>query len=149
MKVGIGSDHGGFLLKEALLKFVRAQGHECTDFGTHSADPVDYPDFAALVADAVAAGVVERGIVVDGAGIGSAIAANKVAGVRAALCHDAFTARNAREHNNANVLTLGSGVTGAGVAEEIVRLFLTTDFAGGRHQRRVNKLDDLDRRRLR
>lgn len=149
MKVALGSDHGGLGLKEALLRYAKAQGHDCLDFGTHATDPVDYPDFAALVADAVAAGVVERGIVVDGAGVGSAIAANKVAGVRAALCHDAFTARNAREHNDANVLTLGSRVTGEGVAEEIVRIFLTTDFAGGRHQRRVNKLNDLDRRRAR
>lgn len=122
MRVIIGSDHGGFALKTDLIGFIRELGHEVVDYGTHSIDPVDYPDIALLVASAVAADP-ERtlGIMVDGAGIGSAMTANKVPGVRAAPCYDPFTAKNSREHNDANVLTLGGRVTGVGLARDIVK----------------------------
>jgi len=138
-RVVIGSDHGGFDLKQALVVYLRERGYEVADYGAYSQDPVDYPDVALLVAQAVA-GECCLGIVVDGAGIGSAITANKVPGVRAAPCYDTFTARNSREHNNANLLTLGGRVSGIGLAQEIVTVWLETPFAGGRHQRRVDKM---------
>ncbi len=121
VKIVIASDHGGFALKQSLVALMQEQGHDVMDFGTHSEAPVDYPDFAFLVGATVAAGEAERGIVVDGAGIGSSIVANKVPGIRAALCNDLFAARNAREHNDANVLTLGGRVVGIGLAQEIVK----------------------------
>jgi ribose 5-phosphate isomerase B len=143
--VAIGSDHGGYELKEVLKRFLsdelRWQVHDC---GTHSTEAVDYPDFAAAVAREVASGRAARGIVVDAAGIGSAIAANKVAGVRCAVCHDDVTARNSREHNDANVLSLGARVVQRGQALRIARLFLTTPFEGGRHERRVRKIMALE-----
>jgi ribose 5-phosphate isomerase B len=120
-------------------------GFATTDVGCSSTDPVDYPVFAARVADAVAGGEALFGIVVDGAGIGSAMVANKISGVRAAACYDVTTAKNAREHNNANVLTLGGGQIGERLASEIARIFLTTRFAGGRHAARVAMIDALDR----
>lgn len=147
LRVVIASDHGGFAMKQELVSFVRQLGYEVVDYGTHTTDPVDYPDFAALVATAVAsdpAGTV--GIVVDGAGIGSAITANKVPGVRAAACYDTFTAKNSREHNDANVLTLGGRVTGIGLAQQIVKVWLETPFAGARHARRVEKMLQVERR---
>ncbi|HHY32280.1 MAG TPA: ribose 5-phosphate isomerase B [Firmicutes bacterium] len=148
MRIVIGSDHGGFDLKEDIKAYLAELGHECVDYGTHSKEPVDYPDFAFLVAEAVARGLFERGIIVDGAGVGSAMAANKVPGVRCAPCQDIYTARNSREHNDANVLALGDRVIGKGVAREIVKVWLATEFAGGRHLRRVEKIMEIERRFL-
>lgn len=145
-KVALGADHGGFPLKERLKGVVEAAGYAVLDCGTHSADSVDYPDYAYAVARLVANGQAWRGIIVDGAGIGSCMAANKVPGVRAALCYDQATAVNSREHNNANVLTLGAGLIGPSLAGQIVTTWLATDFAGGRHARRVAKIDALDKR---
>ncbi len=145
----IGSDHGGLELKQELVRALQEGGHEVRDYGTHSKDPVDYPDIAMLVAEAGAATPGTVGIVIAGAGIGSAIPANKVAGIRAACCHDTFSARNSREHNNANLLTLGGRVVGAGVAAEVTRVFLESSFQGGRHQRRVDKMLDVERKYLR
>lgn len=144
MKLVIGSDHGGYSLKESLKAFLKELGHETLDFGTHSEAAVDYPDFAFLVAAAVASGEAERGIIVDGAGIGSSIVANKVPGVRAALANDLYAARNCRAHNDANVLTLGGRVIGVGLAQEIVRIFLDTAFET-RHQRRIDKITEFER----
>ena len=143
--VAIGSDHGGFALKEELKAHVQSLGWTPRDLGTHGTDPVDYPDFAAAVAREVAAGRSRFGIVVDGAGIGSCMAANKIPGVRAALCYDLSTARNAREHNDANVLTLGAGLIGPALARQIVKTFLETACTEERHLRRVAKIDALDR----
>jgi ribose 5-phosphate isomerase B len=144
-RVALGADHGGFELKEQLKRFIADElGWDPVDCGTHSTDAVDYPDFAARVAREVADGRCARGIVVDAAGIGSTMAANKVAGVRCALCHDDATAVNSREHNDANVLALGARVVNRGLAQRLVRLFLTTPFAGGRHQRRVQKIMALE-----
>lgn len=138
--VVIGADHGGVAMKDAIAKELRGQGYTVEDVGTTGSDPVDYPDFAYAVAREVAAGRVDAGIMIDGAGIGSCMAANKVPGVRAAMCYDVTTATNAREHNNANVLTLGASLIGPRLALEIVKVFLSTEFAGGRHERRVAKL---------
>jgi ribose 5-phosphate isomerase B len=144
--VAIGSDHGGFELKEQLKAHLRDWGYHAQDLGTHSAEAVDYPDFAEAVGNAVARGDAWLGIVLDSAGIGSAIAANKVPGVRAALCYDRATARNSREHNDANVLTLGAKLIAPEAAREIVALWLSTPFAGGRHQRRVDKIRAIEER---
>lgn len=138
--VVIGADHGGYELKEVLKKEVAALGYEVMDVGTHSQEPVDYPDFAHEVARAVASGAAWRGIIIDGAGIGSCIVANKVPGVRAGLAYDYASAVNGREHNNTNVLTLGAGLIGANLAKQIVTVWLATPFGGGRHERRVNKI---------
>jgi ribose 5-phosphate isomerase B len=144
-RVAIGADHGGFALKEILRKAITDEmGWQVHDCGTHSEEAVDYPDFAAAVAREVAGGRAARGIVVDAAGIGSTMAANKIAGVRCALCHDDVTAKNAREHNDANVLALGAKVVNRGAAVRLVRLFLATEFAGGRHERRVKKIMALE-----
>ncbi len=145
-RVAIGSDHGGFALKEILRKAIADElGWEVHDCGTHSGtDAVDYPDFAAAVGREVASGRAARGIVIDAAGIGSTMAANKIAGVRCALCHDDVTVNNAREHNDANLLALGARIVNRGAAVRMVRLFLTTDFAGGRHERRVHKIMALE-----
>ncbi|NDD27269.1 MAG: ribose 5-phosphate isomerase B [Proteobacteria bacterium] len=139
-RVVIACDHGGLDMKCELVTWLRGAGYEVTDFGVHTPDPVDYPDMAHLVAQAVANDSSALGIVIDGAGIGSAMTANKVPGVLAAPCYDTFTARNSREHNCANVLTLGGRVIGGGLAQEIVRVWLETPFGGGRHQRRVDKM---------
>jgi ribose 5-phosphate isomerase B len=144
--VALGADHGGFPMKESLRKVVEDLGYGVLDVGTHSTEPVDYPDFAVAVARAVAEERAWRGIMVDGAGIGSSMAANKVAGVRAALCYDLTTAKNAREHNDANVLTLGGTLIGQRLATDIVTAFLATAFGGGRHALRVEKINRLDRR---
>jgi ribose 5-phosphate isomerase B len=143
--VALGADHGGFPMKESLKKVLEELGATVLDVGTHSTDAVDYPDFAVAVARAVAEGRARLGIMVDGAGIGSSMAANKVPGVRAALCYDITTAQNAREHNNANVLTLGGTLIGQRLAAEIAKTFLITPFGGGRHAGRVAKIDALDR----
>jgi ribose 5-phosphate isomerase B len=132
-------------LKEQLEKMLTAD-YEVIDCGTHSKESVDYPDFAYAVAQLVANGRATFGIIIDGAGIGSCMAANKVPGVRAAMCYDQATAVNSREHNNANVLTLGAGLIGLNLAQQIVKTWLATDFGGGRHARRVNKIDEIGRR---
>ncbi len=141
MKIAIGCDHGGFNLKSTVVKILQEKNIEITDFGTNSSESVDYPDFAHKVANAVSTGEVCCGILICGTGIGMSICANKHKGVRATLCHDAYTAKMSREHNNSNLLCMGERVTGPGVAEDIVRIWLETDFAGGRHERRTNKFD--------
>jgi ribose 5-phosphate isomerase B len=146
--VALGADHGGYPLKETLKHFLKSEGYSVLDLGTHSREAVDYPDFAHAVAVAVSEGKAWRGILVDGAGIGSSMAANKVPGIRAALCYDQATAVNSREHNDANVLTLGAGLIGETLAQQIVKTWLTTEFAGGRHARRVNKIMQIERRYL-
>lgn len=147
--IAIGADHGGYPLKERLAFRLREAGHTVVDCGTDSADAVDYPDFAHAVARKVADGECAFGIVVDGAGIGSSIAANKVPGVRAALCHDLSTARNSREHNHANVLTLGAGLIGDDLAWQIVQEWLAVPWGEGRHARRVEKIAEIERTYLR
>ena len=142
--VAVGADHGGVALKDGIIARLRELGHTVTDLGTTGTSAVDYPDYAIAVARAVASGSVQVGIMVDGAGIGSCMAANKVAGARAAMCYDVTTAQNAREHNNANVLTLGGGLIGPRLALAIVDAFLSTTFGGGRHATRVAKIDALD-----
>jgi ribose 5-phosphate isomerase B len=142
--VAVGADHGGATLKDAVIDRLREIGHDVTDLGTSGTAAVDYPDYAIAVARAVAGGAAQVGIMVDGAGIGSCMAANKIAGARAAMCYDVTTAQNAREHNNANVLTLGGGLIGPRLALAIVETFLSTPFGGGRHATRVAKIDALD-----
>ncbi len=146
--VAIGTDHGGYELKEMLKDYLGELGYGVVDCGTDSTNSVDYPDFAFAVAQLVAQGRAWRGIVVDGAGIGSCMAANKVPGVRAGLCYDQATAANSREHNNANVLTLGAGLIGPNLARQIVKIWLETPFGGGRHARRVDKIMEIERRFL-
>ena len=142
-KIAFASDHGGFDLKNALIDFVKKQGYEPLDLGTFTTESVDYPDIAVKMADAIKNGTVSRGILLCGTGIGISIAANRFRHVRAALVHDAFGARLCRQHNNANVLVLGGRTTGPEVACDCVNIFLNTDFEGGRHERRVNKLGIL------
>lgn len=146
--VALGADHGGYQLKDQIKKMLASAEPSYTiiDCGTHTSDPVDYPDYAYAVARLVADGRAWRGIIIDGAGIGSCMAANKVPGVRAAMCYDQATAINSREHNNANVLTLGAGLIGPSLASQIVNTWLATQFGGGRHARRVDKIDQLDQR---
>jgi ribose 5-phosphate isomerase B len=146
--VAFGADHGGFQLKGLLMKHAQSLGYSVLDLGTSTEEPCDYPDFAYAVAKAVASGEAWRGVMIDGAGIGSCVVANKIPGIRAACCHNEFVARNAREHNDTNVLTLGSRVTGSEVCKEILRVWLGTMFAGGRHQGRVDKMRDVERRYL-
>jgi ribose 5-phosphate isomerase B len=138
--IAIGSDHAGFELKEHLRSFLEENGHKVEDFGAYDGQSVDYPDFAIKVAEAVAGGRVETGLLMCGTGLGMTMTANKVRGIRAALCHNSYTARMAREHNDANVLVLGGRILGKGLAEEIVTIFMNTPFAGGRHARRVAKI---------
>ena len=142
--IAIGADHGGFPLKERIAFRLKETGWSVVDCGTDSTESVDYPDFAHAVAGKVASGECQWGIIIDGAGIGSAMVANKVPGVRAALCYDISSARNSREHNHANVLTLGAGLIGEGLAWQITEEWLATDWAGGRHARRVGKIDAID-----
>lgn len=144
-RVAIGADHGGFSLKGELSSYLKEQGYDVLDCGTYSTDSVDYPDFAEAVARKVSSGEAWRGIVIDGAGIGSCMAANKVAGIRAAMCYDHATAVNSREHNDANLLTLGAGLIGVALAKQIVSAWLHTEFGGGRHANRVNKIMALER----
>jgi ribose 5-phosphate isomerase B len=144
--LAIGSDHGGFRLKEALKPLIASLGLEVRDVGVMEEKPADYPDIAFQVADLVASGRAARGVAIDGAGIGSCMAANKVPGIRAALCYDKASARNAREHNDSNVLTLGARLLTQTQAEEVLRTWLETPFAGGRHQARVQKIMDIEQR---
>lgn len=146
--LAIGADHGGFRLKEALKPLIEALGLQLRDVGVNEEKPADYPDIALKVAELVAAGTASRGVIIDGAGIGSSIAANKVPGVRAALCYDKASARNSREHNDSNVLTLGAKLLTETQAEEVLRTWLGTPFAGGRHQARVQKILDIERQYL-
>ncbi len=142
MKIAIGSDHAGFEYKERIREFLRQRGHEVTDFGTHSRDPVDYPLFIRPVALAVASGSHERGVVLGGSGNGEAITANRVKGVRCAVCWNAESAFLARQHNDANVVALGQRLVSLQMALEIVRLWLETAFEGGRHQKRIELIDN-------
>jgi ribose 5-phosphate isomerase B len=144
--VAIAADHGGFELKEQLKGYLRDWGYKVLDLGTDSTAAVDYPDFAEAVANAVARADAWLGVVIDSAGIGSSIAANKVSGARAALCYDRATARNSREHNDANVLSLGAKLISPEAAREILAIWLSTPFAGGRHQRRVDKIRGIEER---
>lgn len=143
MKIGIGSDHGGYELKEIIKKTFSGDDIEFVDYGTNSLESVDYPDFGKKTAEAVINGEVDRAIVICGTGIGISIAANKVKGIRCALCGDTFSARMSREHNDANVLALGARVLGVGLALEIVSTYLNSKFEGGRHELRVEKLDEI------
>ena len=145
MKVAIGSDHAGFQLKEDLKVFLLSEGHDVSDFGTDSVEPVDYPRFCAAVARAVAAGEADRGIVLGGSGQGEQIAANKVPGVRASLCNDLYTAALAREHNDANVLTMGARIIAPMFAIAICRVWLATEFAKGRHISRIEQIAQIER----
>ncbi len=142
MKIALGADHGGYELKEQVKKHLSDKGYEVIDFGTNSTESVDYPVYAKKVGEAVVAQNADFGIVICGTGIGISMAANKVKGIRAALCHNVFTARLAREHNDANVLAMGGRVLGTGLALEMVDVFLTTKFEGGRHKRRVDQIED-------
>jgi len=144
--IAIGCDHGGYEMKNILIQYVKELGHSVIDCGTNSKESVDYPDFALAVAEKVHTGEACRGIVIDAAGIGSCIAANKVPGVRAAMCYDFTTANNSREHNNANVLSLGAGLLGINQAKLIVKTWLEVPFAGGRHARRVDKITEIEKR---
>jgi RpiB/LacA/LacB family sugar-phosphate isomerase len=146
--IAIGADHGGYALKQDLIAYLAELGYNPNDCGAHSTAAVDYPDIAYAVAKLVSDGSAPRGIIIDGAGIGSAMTANKVPGIRAALCYDLSTARNAREHNDANVLTLGARLVGAGLARDIVKLFLETDCVEERHQKRVAKIMQVEKRYL-
>jgi ribose 5-phosphate isomerase B len=146
--VAIGADHGGYRLKEALKPVIEGLGLQVRDVGVNEEKPADYPDIALKVAELVAGGTASRGVIIDGAGIGSSIAANKVPGVRAALCYDRASAKNSREHNDSNVLTLGARLLTETQAEEVLRTWLGTPFAGGRHQARVQKILDIEQRFL-
>ncbi|MEN3185903.1 MAG: ribose 5-phosphate isomerase B [Atribacterota bacterium] len=145
MKVLLGSDHAGVQLKEDLKIFIQSLGHEVEDYGVHTGESFDYPDVAIPLAKDVAEGRGARGILICGTGVGMSIAANKVKGIRAALCHDVFSARASREHNNANILTMGERVIGKGLAREIVKVWLETDFQGERHARRLEKIERYER----
>ncbi len=146
MRISIACDHGAFDLKERLKAHLLEQGHQVTDCGTNSGESCDYPDFAAAAARLVADGSCERGVVLCTTGIGMSIAANKVKGVRCALCHEPLSAEMTRRHNDANVLAMGAGVTGGNLAQRILDVFLSTQFEGGRHQRRVDKVMELENR---
>ena len=144
MKIAVACDHGGLELKKVLLQYVKEHGYEYQDFGTYTSDSCDYPDFALPAAEAVACGKCDRGIVICSTGIGISIAANKVKGIRCAHCHDTYSAKYTRLHNDANMLAFGQRVIGEGLMEEIVDVFLSTDFEGGRHQRRLDKLAAIE-----
>ena len=144
--VAVGADHGGFRMKEMLKDHLMEAGFQVVDCGTHSVESVDYPDLALAVAELVSQGKAWRGIIVDGAGIGSCMAANKVPGVRAAMCYDNATASNSREHNNANVLTLGAGLLGDNLVRQVVDTWLSTKFGGDRHARRVDKITAIEKK---
>jgi len=143
--VALGSDHGGFALKEKLKPIFEELGLHVHDVGVHEEKPADYPDIARQVAEMVARGEAARGVIIDGAGIGSAIVANKFPGIRAALCYDKASARNSREHNDSNVLTLGGRLLTASLAEDVLRVWLTTPFAGGRHTARIQKITEIEK----
>ena len=145
MRIAIGSDHGGFAMKQTIVGLLSELGHSYKDFGCFNSNSVDYPDIAQPVAEAVAKRNFDHGILICSTGIGMSIVANKVPGIRAAVCHDTFSARRAREHNDANVLCLGEWVIGPGLMREIVTTYLSTDFAGGRHARRLEKIRAIER----
>lgn len=144
MKIAIGSDHGGFVLKEAVIETVKSLGHEYIDFGTYSEESCDYPDYALLVANAVISGQADRGILLCGTGIGICIAANKVKGIRCGHVTDIFSAKATAEHNNANIISMGGRITTPEEAKQIVKAYLLTEFAGGRHQRRIDKITQIE-----
>jgi len=144
MKVAIAADHGGYSLKEEIRELLNELGHEVYDFGTNSLESVDYPDYALPVAEGVADGHFDRGILICGTGLGMSIAANKVPGVRAVVVHDTFSAKATRQHNDSNVLAIGGRVIGAGLAQEIVTVWLQTDFEGGRHSNRIQKISEIE-----
>jgi len=146
VKIAIGSDHGGYGLKELIRKHLQEKGFDIKDFGTDSTASVDYPDFAKAVGEAVVAGEFQRGILICGTGIGISIAANKIPGVRCALVGDCFSAKATRQHNDANILALGERVVGPGLALEIVDIWLSAEFEGGRHQGRVDKIADIEKK---
>jgi ribose 5-phosphate isomerase B len=143
MKIALGADHGGYQLKEKIARLLEQLGHRVEDTGCHSSDSVDYPDFADPVVALVAGGDCDRGILICGTGIGMSLAANRNRRIRAANCHDEYTARMSREHNDANVLCLGARVIGEGVAVDLIKVWLDTPFAGGRHQQRIAKYSDI------
>ncbi len=142
--IAIGSDHGGYALKQEIMKYLSDNGYEYRDFGTYSEESCDYPVYGAAVARAVAGGECEKGIIICGTGIGISIAANKIKGVRAALCGDCYSAEYTRRHNDANILAMGARVIGSGLAQKITETFLTTEFEGGRHARRVALITELE-----
>jgi ribose 5-phosphate isomerase B len=144
IRIAIGSDHAGFRMKQHLIELLTGDGHDVHDLGTHSEEPVDYPIYCAAVGREVASGGAERGIVLGGSGNGEQISANKVRGIRAALCNDLYTARFARLHNDANVLSLGARVIGDALADEIVRTFFSTEFEGGRHVARLEEIARIE-----
>jgi ribose 5-phosphate isomerase B len=144
VRIAIGSDHAGYPLKQHLIEVLKSWDHVVDDLGTHSEDPVDYPLYCAAVGRAVARGDAEVGIVLGGSGQGEQISANKIHGVRAALCNDLYTARMARQHNNANVLSIGARIVAAELADEITNIFLTTAFEGGRHVRRIEEISAIE-----
>lgn len=146
MKIALGSDHGGLGLKQEIISHLEKKGYEIKDYGTYSTESCDYPDFALKTAEAVASKECDLGVIVCGTGIGISIAANKVPGIRAALCNDTFSAHATREHNNANILALGERVVGRGLALDIVDTFLNAEFEGGRHQKRVDKITDIEKK---
>ena len=148
MRIAMGADHAGFSLKEELKDFLEAEGHQVIDVGTDSTDPVDYPAFCAAAARAVVDGRADRGIVLGGSGQGEQMVANKIDGIRASLCHDLYSARLAREHNDANVLGIGARVIAPAYAREVVRLWLETAFDGGRHERRIEQIAMIERGEL-
>ena len=143
MRIAIGCDHRGLNLKQCIIKLITEAGYSCEDFGCYTTEPVDYPDIAQKVAEAVTTGNFEFGILICNTGIGMSIAANKVKGIRAALCHDVFGAQRARQHNDANILCLGGGEA-QDTLPEIIDIFLTCEFEGGRHQRRLNKIKEME-----
>ena len=145
MRIAIGSDHAGFTLKQAISSLLSELGHSYEDFGCYNPSSVDYPDIAQPVAKAVSQGKFDRGILVCSTGIGMCIVSNKVHGIRAALCHDTFSARRAREHNDANILCLGEWVVGQGLMREIVTTYLNAEFVGGRHARRLEKINAIEK----
>lgn len=145
MKIAIACDHGGFKLKQAVIQELKRLGHEVEDFGTYNEESCDYPDYASKAAKAVSSGECEKGVVICGTGIGVSITANKVKGIRCALCHDVYSAKKTRQHNDANMLAMGARVIGEGLALEIVDAFFTSEFEGGRHIRRIEKMMALEK----
>lgn len=146
MKIALGSDHGGFKLKNEIISYLKENGYEIKDFGTYTTESCDYPEYAEKVAEVVANKEFDFGILVCGTGIGISMSANKVPGIRAALCSDTFSAHATREHNNANILALGERVVGPGLAIDIVKTFLNSEFEGGRHQKRLDKISEIEKK---
>jgi ribose 5-phosphate isomerase B len=146
--IAVGSDHAGYLLKAQIIEFLEKRGLEVKDFGTNGPESVDYPDFGQVVAEAVSSKECDRGIIICGTGIGISIAANKVPGIRAALCTDSYMAKMSRQHNDANILAIGERVVGPGKVLDIVETWITTEFLGGRHQNRINKISNIEKNYL-